>query len=179
MHHDPNTPCTAFHGSDLLTHGILAEVAPAVLEAGDGVLVFDDASGRVIDLDPRDWTGTQAPPAPPETRRGRPKLGVVAREVTLLPRHWDWLALQKGGASAALRRLVDEARKADDGRTARRAAQDATYRVLHALAGDWPHYEEVTRALFSGDLDGFAAAMADWPEDLRTYALRLAHGDTQ
>ncbi len=162
-----HTPCTAFTGTTCIAHGPLWQVAPVALSAG--ALVFDDATGRLIDLDPRDWDGT--PPAP---RRGRPKLGVVPREITLLARHWDWLAQQPGGASAALRRLVDEARKTDDGRTARRAAQESAYRVMMALGGDLPGYEDATRALFAGDLDALAQRIADWPTDLRDYALRLA-----
>jgi hypothetical protein len=109
--------------------------------------------------------------------RGRPRLGVVAREVTLLPRHWDWLAAQPGGASAALRRLIDSARHADAGRTAARQAQERAYRAMLALAGDLPGYEDACRALFGGDPDGFAARIADWPADVRAYALELARPD--
>ncbi|MCB1396585.1 MAG: DUF2239 family protein [Rhodobacter sp.] len=171
----PETRCTAFQRHTLIAQGPLAQVAPLALAAGDGVLVFDDATGRIIDLDPRDWTGAAEPPK----RRGRPKLGVIPREVTLLQRHWDWLAQQPGGASAALRRLVDEARKADGGRTAQRAAREAAYRLIHALAGDLPGYEDATRALFAGDLEGFAARMAGWPEGLRAHAFNMAQGDLE
>ncbi|WP_428990320.1 DUF2239 family protein [Methylocapsa aurea] len=109
--------------------------------------------------------------------RGRPKLGVVAREITLLPRHWDWLAAQPGGASAALRRLVETARRegGTDGR--QRAAREAAYRFLSAVAGDLPGYEEALRALFSGDAARFEAQMTEWPKDVRAYALRLAHAE--
>lgn len=167
------TTCTAFLGTDLLATGPLSEIARIAL-AREGALVFDDASGRIIDLDPRDWTDpppASAPDPAPKPRRGRPKLGVTPREVTLLPRHWEWLAAQPGGASAALRRLVDAARKSDDGRS---EARQAAYRVLQAVAGDLPHYEEALRALFAGDLDRFAAQMREWPEGLRVYALSLA-----
>lgn len=156
--------CTAFLGQDVVAEGPLERVAPVALERG--ALVYSDATGRVIDLDPRDWAGAEAPPP----RRGRPKLGVVAREVTLLQRHWDWLAAQPGGASAVLRRLVEAARKADGGATERR---DACWRAMNALAGDLPGFEEASRALYAGDHDGFAARIADWPEGLRAYLARV------
>lgn len=166
----PDTQCTVFRGTDLITTGPLSTVAPMALST-EGALVFDDATGRIVDLDPRDWDASRATP---KTRRGRPRLGVTPREVTLLPRHWDWLAAQPGGASAALRKLVDAARKADDGRS---EARQATYRVLQAIAGNLPGYEEALRALFAGDLDTFATRIAEWPLGLRRYVLRLAAGE--
>ena len=185
----PSPTWTAFQGHDILRTGPRLAVALSVKQASEGppILVFDDATGRIVDLDLR---GTEAEiaarldaPAPragtkPEAPkgRGRPKLGVVSREVTLLPRHWDWLARQRGGASAALRRLVDEARKQPDADARDRDAQEAAYRVLQALAGDLPGYEEALRALFAGDAAGCAARMSDWPADLRRYALRMAFG---
>ena len=135
------------------------------LDLGRPVLVFEDASGRQVDLplelpaaellrhlvEPMPMPPTTAAPRGP----GRPRLGVVAREVTLLPRHWDWLAAQPGGASVALRKLVDDARKAAAGGDRRRASQEAAYRFLQALAGDLPLYEEACRALFAGDIRRF------------------------
>ena len=155
--------CAAFLGHERVAEGTLAEVAPLALARG--ALVFDDRTGRVIDLDPRDW---QEPPA---ARRGRPKLGVVPREVTLLQRHWDWLGAQRGGASATLRRLIDAAR-ADEGGAAER--RDACWRAMNALAGNLPGYEEASRSLYAGDAEGFAARIADWPEDVRAYLTRVA-----
>jgi len=116
-------------------------------------------------------------PSPPLTeapRVGRPKLGVTAREVTLLPRHWEWLAEQPGGASAALRRLVEEARRTHAGRDAARRAQEAAHRVMSALAGDLPDYEEALRALYAGDAEAFATRIADWPARVKHYVGRLA-----
>ena len=191
MSASPARSCTAFAGKRLLRRGPLAEVALAVkaaTEAGENVLVFDDASGRLLDLDLRgddaeilarlDVPGTPATPVPdaPAKGRGRPKLGVVAREVTLLPRHWDWLAAQPSGASATLRRLVDEARRRDAPQQQRRAAQTAAYHFMQALAGDLPDYEEATRALFADDRAGLEQMTAGWPPDVRTHALRLAFG---
>jgi len=184
-----STPCTAFDGPCLLARGALADVALAVKATlakspTASVLTFEDASGRVIDLDLR---GTDAEvvarlaghhrdgdDTAPARGRGRPKLGVVAREVTLLPRHWEWLAAQPGGASQALRRLVDQARRADGGRTRLRAAQEAAYRFMSAMAGELPGFEEASRALFAADRDRFARDSAAWPDDVRAYACELA-----
>ncbi|QKG70282.1 DUF2239 family protein [Erythrobacter mangrovi] len=192
-------PCTAFVGDCQLATGPLVEVVMAVMtRAGDGaqdpVLVFDDASGRVIDLDlrgtPADAIRRLADSEPVEARaattqgkaqsrgRGRPKLGVVPREVTLLPRQWEWLAAQPGSVSQVLRKLVDEARRADRGQ-AQRSARERAYRFLAAKAGDLPGYEEAIRALFAGDGPGFAARMASWPEGVRDFALRLADPQEQ
>jgi hypothetical protein len=169
MTHDPQTPCSAFAGNRKITQGPLHQLARALPKDGSA-LVFSDLTGQVIDIDPRGY------PEPPSPKRGpgRPKLGVIPREVTLLQRHWDWLGQQPGGASAALRRLVDAARRADGGETDARAAREAAYRFVQALAGDLEGFEEATRALFAGDLEGFAARMAGWPADLRQHALRLA-----
>jgi hypothetical protein len=112
-------------------------------------------------------------PAPPRGR-GRPKLGVVAREVTLLPRHWTWLNAQPGGASVALRKLVESARRGNGDGDRRRAGQEATYRFMHAIAGDQPGFEAAARALFAGDLGKLEDAIADWPHDIREHATMLA-----
>jgi hypothetical protein len=180
---------TAFDGARRLAAGRLRTVAPAVAAAtragaAGPLLVFEDATGRVVDIDLR---GSDAEivgrlPAPPALAtpneaprgRGRPKLGVVAREVTLLPRHWEWLNAQAGGASVALRKLV-EAGMRDRG-AQERAMREASYRFMSALAGDMPGFEEATRALFAGDAPGMAERMAPWPADIREHALRLAFG---
>ena len=174
---------TAFAGGRKLGCGPLAVVAPAVKAAFDAgeshVLVFDDKSGQQVDLDLRGAmddvlarlaTPTDAPPRSPG--RGRPKLGVTAREVTLLPSHWVWLGAQPGGASAALRRLVDQARRSGD--DDRRQAQEAAHRVMFALAGDFSDFEEATRAFYAGDRDRFVALSENWPIDPRDYVRALA-----
>lgn len=168
---------TAFRGQqrvltaslpDLLTH-LKSEETPT------DILVFDDQTGRQTDFD---LSGTledvlmRHDPAP-KPGPGRPKLGVTPREITLLPRHWEWLDRQRGGASATLRRLIDEARKADPEGEARAQAQAATDRFLNVVAGDLPGYEEATRALYAGDRAAFTARMADWPGDIREHALFL------
>lgn len=180
MSNQLSSACTAFAGTTLFASGALIDVALAIKASGDdmSVLVFDDASGRVVDLDLRGSTAdiiARLGAAPEPARgRGRPKLGVVAREVTLLPRHWEWLGQQPGGASQALRRLIDAARKADGGATAAKADRERAYRFLSALAGDLPGYEEAIRALFASDGAGFASRMAGWPAAVRSYALQLA-----
>lgn len=162
------TTYTAFDGPSIIATGDMAQMIAAqraASENGVNLLIFDDASGKVRDVDLRD--------APPPTR-GRPKLGVTAREVTLLPRHWDWLGNQRGGASAALRRLVDGARKADQAQANPKAAVMAVHSFLSSIAGDLPNYEEALRNLYAGDADGFASQIADWPADIRGYAHQLA-----
>ncbi len=160
--------------------------ARAAEDAGSSepVLVFDDATGIQTDLGTLDAAAiapaaagvpAQAQPGEPAARQaGRPRLGVVAKEVTLLPRHWEWLALQPGGASVTLRRLVDEARRSQGPREAVRAAQERCYRFLHAIAGNLPGYEEALRALYRADAEGFNGAMQAWPRDVREYAAGLA-----
>jgi hypothetical protein len=182
---------TAFEGQRRLASGALGEVALAVKRAGQGagpVAIFSDGTGRAIDLDlrgsddeivarlPAAVTASTAPDAQPtEPRgRGRPKLGVVAREVTLLPRHWEWLNAQPGGASVALRKLVDEARRATGDKDRQRAARDAAYHFMSAIAGDFANFEDASRALFAGDRRRLAALIAPWPDDIRDHIVKLA-----
>jgi hypothetical protein len=191
----------AFDGYRCIASGPLGDIALAVKRAtahgaSGPVLVFDNATGRSIDIDLRgtddeiaarfapaatDATGpdeAEDEAAQNEPRgRGRPKLGVVAREVTLLPRHWEWLAKQPGGASVALRKLVEEARRANARRDDRRVAQERTYHFMSAIAGDLPGFEEATRALFADDRARVGELIAGWPEDVRDHALALAFGD--
>ena len=189
---------TAFMGHQRLVSGPLAEVALAVLKASrnssaEPVVIFDDASGRPIDLDlrgterdivarlPQPASNPESPAddlsAPEPRGRGRPKLGVVAREVTLLPRHWEWLGAQPGGASVALRKLVDDARRASGDRDRSRAARDAAYHFMSVMAGDLPGFEEASRALFADDRRRFVALIAGWPGDIRDHIVKLAFGD--
>lgn len=146
--------------------------------ADAGLLVFDDHTGQQVELDLRgtlDEVLQRALPGRAPAGPGRPRLGVVSREVSLLPRHWEWLEEQPQGASAALRRLVDEARKRDPGAAKARRARDAMSRVMSAVAGDLPDYEEATRALFAWDEARFAALVKRWPKELRRHFVeRLA-----
>jgi len=176
---DPLTLCAAFEGDRLIAAGPLARVAPAVRAVLDQrpnapvLILGDDDSGR-IEVDLRGTVDEVAARlAAVEVKGpGRPKLGVVPREVTLLPRHWDWLSAQSGGASVALRKLVDAARK--DPRERARAARDSAYRFMTTLAGDAPGFEDAVRALYAGDRQGFETHTRAWSPDVRTHALRLA-----
>jgi aminoglycoside phosphotransferase (APT) family kinase protein len=180
----PPAQAIAFAGPCRLAFGAVTDVAVAAkraLDNGEGrpIIIFDTVTGHQIDVDHRrteeDLRAALAPATEAVERgRGRPKLGVTAREVTLLPRHWDWLATQRGGASAALRRLVDEARRETEAADALREAHEALYRFITVMAGDAEGYEEAVRALFAGDETRFAALIEPWPMDVRAFALTLA-----
>ncbi len=171
---------TAFYRFRKLASGSAEDLAGVVKRRPQGeVLVFDDTTGAQVDLDVRGKKQklVEGPKEPQLRGRGRPRLGVTAREVTLLPRHWDWLNLQPGGASVALRKLVDEARRTSGDRDRVRAAQEAAYRFMSAVAGDLPGFEEATRALYAYDRRKFAQLIAGWPEDVRDFAVKLAFAD--
>ena len=189
--------CTAFEGSRRIANGELAEVALAVKAAIDRgatepVLIFDDGTAKLIEVDFRGSAddvrrrlkqpakseaaaSATADTAPEDSKRpGRPKLGVIGREVTLLPRHWDWLNGQPGGASVALRKLVDEARRANEDTDRKRKSRDTAYRFMAAMAGDRPGFEEASRALFAGDGERFQTLIDVWPADVRDHTGKLA-----
>lgn len=173
---------TAFDGQRRLARGALADIALSVRAAADpqAVVIFDDGTGRVIDLDLRgsDEEVRRRYLLQEEPRgRGRPKLGVVSREVTLLPRHWDWLNVQPGGASVALRKLVEEARRASGDELRLKAARDATYRFISTMGGDLPGFEEAIRALYANDYRAFCERIDAWPEDVRDHAIALLFGE--
>lgn len=176
---------TAFQGLHRFASGTANNLRALLKHKPQGeVLVFDDSTGSQIDLDFRDdplhVANHSSAVAPAEPRgRGRPRLGVIAKEITLLPRHWDWLNVQPGGASVALRKLVDEARKTSGDRDRLRAAQEAAYRFMSAIAGNLPGFEEATRALFAYDRRTFTQHIANWPEDVRDYAVKLAFADQE
>jgi hypothetical protein len=187
MTHPETHTFTAFLGHTLLATGQLTEVATMAKErldagASEALALFDDETGRAIDLDLRGTVaeviarlgaGEAGPVDDARRGPGRPKLGVVSREVSLLPRHWEWLGLQPGGASAALRRLVEDARRNGGSRERARQARDATYRFMSAMAGDFPLFEEASRALYAKDYERFQSLIAAWPEGVRTHLLRL------
>jgi len=149
---------SAFSGFEHIASGSLAQVYGISNQLPD-CLIFDRETGRVVDVDPR------FPPPEDGPRPGRPKLGVTPREVTLLPRHWDWLATQPGGASVALRKLVEGASR--DPKSLQRQRRDAAYRLATALVGNAPGYEEAMRALYAGAAEDFAAHIEAWPADVR------------
>jgi hypothetical protein len=163
------------------------------------VLVFVDATSEVVELD---WRGSkaafkarvdsllQAPTEVPAAHHteavdasladtsaargpGRPKLGVVAREVTLLPRHWEWLATQPGGASVALRKLVDTARRASEAKDRVRHASAVGYKFMATMAGHEAGFEEASRALFAADKIKFEMLISPWPKDVQTHLKKI------
>ena len=194
---NPMPSFIAFNGTRRIACGALADVALQVqaelaADARARVLVFDASTSEQVDFDHRGTPDQMlrrlalahpaaAPKASGDTPKravpagpGRPRLGVVAREVTLLPRHWEWLGSQPGGASVALRKLVDQARRANQGQDDVRQAQEASYRFMSAMAGEMAGFEEAARALFAGDRSRFEALLAAWPADLRAHLQQLA-----
>ena len=172
--------CTVFHQFRKVASGANDEIALFLRDKPQGgdYLAFDDETGRQLDIDLRAVKSLPSPDGQSEPRgRGRPRLGVIAREVTLLPSHWDWLNGQPGGASVALRKLVDAARRTSGDRDRVRAAQESTYWFISAIAGNLPGFEEATRALFAYDRRRFGDLISRWPEDIRDYAIRLAFAD--
>ncbi len=186
---------TAFAGDRLFASGPAAEVALALkaataVNSDAALLVYDDRTGRQVDFDLGGSDGeivarltpaganeagaADEKAAPPRRGSGRPRLGVVAREITLLPRHWAWLAEQPGGASVTLRKLVDAARNAEGGEGTARQAREAADRFMGAMLGNRPGYEEASRALYAGDRQRFMELSDPWPADLRDHARRLA-----
>ena len=214
MSREPLPLYTCFNGHHRVVTGPLETVALMVKQAAESgavgpLLIFDDTTGRSIDIDTRgsdqevlarlathpanvaDRAESEQPvyplraapdsvnadaPANQPRGRGRPKLGVVAREVTLLPRHWEWLTAQPGSASVALRKLVDEARRTHGEKDRCRRAQECAYHFMSAMAGDMPGFEEATRVLFANDQPRFCELVAMWPEDVRDHAIALAFG---
>src|SRR5690242_7003006 len=184
---------TAFAGQRRLASGPLDEIALRIKRetrpGAEPIAIFSDVTGRPIDLDlrgsdadvlarlaksasPNSATGSAPPPNEPRGR-GRPKLGVVAREITLLPRHWEWLNAQPGGASVALRKLVEQARRSNGDADRQRAARDAAYHFMSAMAGNLRNFKEASRALFADDRPRFTALIASWPPDLRDHVVKL------
>lgn len=195
--------CIAFEGFRLIASGSLREVAVEAKRATDRgengpLLVFDRKTSHPVELDLRgtvddvvdriDRAARAVHPSegeasteetdeqePPKRRGpGRPKLGVVGKEVTLFPRHWEWLGRQRGGASVTLRKLVDKARKENELAETHRLAQESAYRFLSAIAGNLQDFEEAVRALFANDVAGFRLRTRAWPEAIRDHSRELA-----
>jgi len=167
----------AFEGARRIACGPVEAVALEAKRASGTVLIFDVETSRPVELDLR---GTEEEvlarlrPVEAPRKPGRPRLGVVAREVTLLPRHWEWLSAQPGGASVALRKLVEEARRVKAPEDRRREAQESAYRFMSVMAGNEPGFEEALRALYSKDRERFEMYSAAWPKDVREHARELA-----
>ncbi len=185
---DLDTPSTytGFAGEKKIAEGDLKTIAQKLSahqkkNPGDNPLIFDNRTSSILELDLRGslqeiLNRLPTDPNIPEEKSGpgRPKLGVISREIGLLPRHWEWLALQPGGASVTLRKLVDEARKTNKPQDEKRAAQNATYKFMNAMAGNLPHYEEALRAFFAGNEALLKTLTHQWPTDIKDHVLRLA-----
>ena len=177
----------AFSGHQLLKSGFLREVLAAVKlteNAADSppILIFESETGRQVDFDLRgslDEVVARAQPREAPPTRGRPKLGVESREVTLLPKHWEWLNAQPRGASATLRQLVAQASRETDEAGATRQKRDSAYRFMSALAGNNPHFEEAVRALYAGDDLALRENMKTWSPDIRKQVLTMLHSSVE
>lgn len=179
---------TAFEGPDRLFKGNLQDVVLKTKRRlgraeNSSILIFSDATGRTIDFNFHgsekdvsrrlemyvDQAGNK-----PSFGPGRPRLGVISREISLLPRHWEWLATQPGGASAAIRRLIEEAKKKSAARGSIKQLQERAYQFMTVIAGDLAGYEEALRALYRADRKHFLLKIQDWPCDIKNYLMELA-----
>lgn len=177
--------CIAFAGNEKIAQGTLLQVASIAKKYADkhpesSILIFDDWTSAVVEIDFRGSLDDVLKRLQPEaasniekTGPGRPKLGVVSREIGLLPRHWEWLSLQPGGASVTLRKLVEDARKQNNKQDERRRSQNAAYKFMAAMAGNLPHFEEASRAFFAGNRALFETLTLAWPKDVRAQSLKL------
>jgi len=180
----PSTQIIAFDEDRCIASGDIVDVAARVkqtLSPQSQILLFDLETSRPVEIDFRGSVAdvttrlkASLSPEPAPRGPGRPKLGVVAREVTLLPRHWEWLAAQPGGASVTLRKLIEDARRKTSAKDEARERQESVHRFLSAIAGDKPHYEDVLRALYASDGARFHVLITDWPADVRRHVERLA-----
>lgn len=179
---------TAFTGHKLLAHGDLVKVAIKAKrklkeDPHAGILIFSDLTGKQMDFD---LHGTEkevenrlqkfVADMPDNTvqGRGRPRLGVVAREISLLPRHWEWLSTQSGGASATIRRLIEDARRKTSSRNIIKQSMERTHAFMTAIGGDLPGYEEALRALYAKDEKKFHKQLSEWPVQIRDHAIKLS-----
>ncbi|MES2802482.1 MAG: DUF2239 family protein [Bdellovibrionota bacterium] len=181
---------TVFAGFKIISQGNIEEVAIATkkyLKKEDDVrlLIFSDLSGKQMDLDlsgadkdviDRLSVYKAAEASVSVSGPGRPKIGVKPREVSLLPLHWEWLSTQSGGASATIRRLVDEKMKAPTPKDKIKQTQESVYTFLNSIAGDLTNFEDAIRFLYRQDEAKFKDAIADWPKDLKKHTLTLSRG---
>jgi len=178
---EPSAFFTAFAGFTLIVTGNLPTVLIRVREFLERekqaqVLIFDDQTGKQVDFNLRgtleEVLARVSPPAP-KKGPGRPSLGVVCREVSLLPRHWEWLESQPSKASGTLRRLVESAMKSESREDRSRRRLEAAGRFMWSMAGNFEGFEEASRALYAGNRAGFAERIASWPADIRQHLERM------
>lgn len=172
---------TAFVGHRLLVAGPLESLLSGVKtyldkDGRENVLIFEDQTGKQVEFDfegTLDQVLSRELPEPAPTGPGRPKLGVTSREISLLPRHWEWLEQQPQGISAALRRLVEETMKREPNKEKARRKREAAAKLMWGLCGDLPGFEEASRALYAKDLEGFEGQVRKWPKDARTHLIKM------
>ena len=185
---DEQETYTAFDGTTRLFRGTFQEVVLKVKERlgraeNSSVLIFSNNTGKTMDFNFQGnvkdtlkrlekFVSTQEPG--PISGPGRPKLGVISREVSLLPRHWEWLASQPSGASATIRKLIEEAKKRSSTRNSVKQVQERVYRFMSVIVGDMKGYEEALRALYKADRKNFLLHIQDWPTDVRTHVIEMA-----
>lgn len=166
---------TAFVGNTRLITDSLLNVALAIKNQQHDsapILIFEDQTGKQIDVN---ITGSESDIqqryAELETVKkvGRPKLGVISREITLQQKHWDWLDLQNSSASAVIRKLIDQELNNAQSESNIMMTKQTTDRFMSAMLGNMPNYEEATRALYQGNKEGFLELIQDYPNDLKEY----------
>jgi hypothetical protein len=185
---DAQETYTAFEGTTRLFRGTIEQVVLQIKERlgraeNSSVLIFSDNTGKTMDFNfqgkvkdvlKRLEIYVSKQNCGPVAGPGRPKLGVISREVSLLPRHWEWLANQSGGASATIRKLIEDAKKRSSAHTSIKHVQERVYRFMSVIAGDMTGYEEALRALYKADRKNFLLHMRDWPTDVRTHVVEMA-----
>ena len=176
---------SAYGPTSCIGQGELTDVALAAhrflrTHPDQSALILQDSTCQIIDLDlsgDEALLERKANHYPIRSQAPVPdSKDPITGEITLLPRHWQWLAEQGGNASATLRRLIDEARrdpkqKADN---ECRRRQQLTYRFCQALCGDFQGYEDALRALYAADKDSFKTHISTWPADFALRAEALA-----
>ncbi len=186
MESNINCNCTVFSGTKIIATGQLKEIISKVKDYLkrnniEPLLIFDDMTSEQLEINfsesneaiLKSFKKDRNEITKKSSNVGRPKLGVVSREISLLPRHWEWLSKQPKGASATLRILVEEAKKQNQPQEQIRPAQDATYTFMNSIAGNLPNYEEALRALYSRDKKNFQKQISSWPKDIVIHIKKL------
>lgn len=164
---------TAFRGDTRIITDSLFNVALALQKQSEmNVLVFNDQTGQQIDLDlsgSEDDLKQRYTEVEYVKKVGRPKLGVISREITLQQKHWNWLDQQSSSASAVIRKLIDKELNDPSSESNIMLAKQAIDHFMLAMLGNMPNYEEATRALYQGNKSHFLALIHNYPKDLKVY----------
>lgn len=181
-----DTICIAFSGDIKISSGPILKVAEAtkkhlIKKPNSDIQIFDHDTGQFLEVDFRGSLSQVVERMKKsfiiETEKirgpGRPKLGVVSKEITLLPKHWDWLNLQANGASGSIRKLIDEAMKRNVAKDELKRSQNSVYKFMTIMAGNYPLYEEALRAFYANDNAKFKYIITNWPKDVRDHLLKM------